>query len=209
MKEISCVTRRLTAMAISTCMVFGSASAAFAADTRTIGDSPESVTIPVTASIDSYYVIGVPASAGLTLTKEHNDMLITANSGVKSDTNSTFYGQCNVKAKGVLPAGKTLKATLTISDLEDGNSHSAPVGLSALSHSMNDNMDKIWASDPGAARQTFSESDWANGTSGITVNYSRENLNTADWYTNCVMLRTTLPVDGTYTSNLDIRFSVE
>lgn len=211
MKNKKTLTKRIAAATLGACIAIGSSLTTFAAEpARTVPNSPDAVDIPVTASIDSYYIIGVPAAAGLTLSQDHNDKLVTKDShGAKVDTNSTFYGQCNVQAKGSLGSGKTLKATLTIADLADSSTHTAVVGLNALAQAANTNMDKIWASDSSATIHNFVDTDWTAGSTGINVTYADTVLRSTDWYTNCVMLRTTLPTDGTYTSNLAIAFSVE
>ena len=98
--------KKLLTIGLVAMMLFGSTLTAFSAGDTTNtsgGTNPTTLTIPVTASIDNYYIVSVPASAGLTLTQEYNDLYTTS-----SDTGATFYGNLIVGVKGIIAADKKL-----------------------------------------------------------------------------------------------------
>lgn len=206
------IAKKLTGLALSAVMLLSSNAIAFAESPAT-GANIGSQTIPVIASNESYYEISMPAgldgSGNIHLTKDYN-AYVTAD----GDTASTFYGYTTVGIKGTIGDTQKVNAALTCADLVNStdSTSTAPVGMQALTDASATKISTIWdASATDAIRSTnavaFGSSAWTNGTTGLSSDFTSLEQDTVT--KKYFMLRTTLPKDGTYTSNLVINFSLQ
>ena len=89
---------RFAGIAMSVCMIGASVTPAYA------DVNPTSKTIPVTASLDNYYEVVIPAGLDgdgvLRLTQEFNDIITS-----DGDNGGTFYGYLPVSIKGYSSSG--------------------------------------------------------------------------------------------------------
>lgn len=190
------------------CMCLAGSITALAAPAT--GANIPSQTIPVTARIDTYYEIITPAnintSGGIDLTREYNSYLTS-----DGDTTSTFYGYTSVGMKGIIDSTKKVTATLTCADMRDNAAHTAPVGIRALTAEQSAAAAQIWAGNgnSSANKIAFGSAPWTSGTTGLTIDFTAAEVNDGTTELNKYgMLRTTLPVKGTYSSNLVIDFAL-
>ncbi len=172
------------------------------------GTNISSQTIPVKATIDSYYEIGMPASLDgsgtLNLTRDHNDRVSSA-----GDTAGTFYGFTTVSIKGTIGSSKKVHCDLTCAPLVKTleSSTTAPVGMKNLTDVQAALATAIWA-NTGTDSLSFGSAAWTSGATGVGIDFTNSDVNSSDYTNEYVMLRTLLPKDGTYTGNLEIDFSL-
>ena len=215
--------KKLLTIGLVAMMLFGSTLTAFAAGDTTNtsgGTNPTTLTIPVTASIDNYYIVSVPASAGLTLTQENNDLYTSQN-----DTGATFYGTLIVGVKGIIAADKKLDVNFGALTLEADESSTAVV-----KYAVNQGYDftETWAGIKDTTyditevlanmmdqrRQEMTHPINLDGrlTNTATLTFDRTThqvlADNSEWQYSGVLLRTDLPYTGTYTGNLGITFGI-
>ena len=170
-------------------------------------------TIPVQASIDGYYEVIVPVNltnlngvATLKLSNAYSQYLTST--GDKET--ATFYGYVPVGVKGLLGTNKKVHAVLTCADLvkADEASKTAVAGMQNITDT---NGAKAAAIFNGEGSDTnsidFGSTTWTAGTTGVSLDYPYSELDPDNVTTHYSMIRTTLPVAGTYNSNLVIEFS--
>lgn len=214
--KLTTLSKRLIALAMGAMLLGTTALTAFAADPEA---NISQKTIPVKATIDSYYLISTPANldlnGNLNLTRDYNASVTS-----DGDNNSTFYGYTTVGVQGSVDTNKHVHVDLTCDDLvKNGETSSvAPVGMKNLGDTDGSKIAAIWATDitnssQDTIRQTnavaFGSTAWAPGSStGITMDFASSSINTTADATQYAMLRTILPKDGTYEGNLVLDFSV-
>ena len=220
-------------IATSVALVAGMPLVAFADG----GTNISSQEIPVTATIDSYYVVDVPAgldgSGNLNLTRENNayitDEVATSTDPFYNKKEATFYGYTSVGMHGVIANNQKVHVGLTCADLEKSGdtTTTAPVRLENLpitttaEKTLVQNVQALWAAanatDKEAAKVTLPET-WAVGSTGIAMDFTSttqsitgntigESADTGR-VEQFAMLKTVLPVNGTYNGNLVVTFSL-
>ena len=205
----------------STLNVFAAGGGAPSGITNTTGGTnPTTLTIPVTASIDNYYIVSIPASAGLTLTQKYNDIYTSQN-----DTGATFYGILLVGVKGIIAADKKLDVNFGALTLKADESNTAVVkyginqngGWSETDLGIKDTAYDIAEVLDSMINEERQESDHPTNVDGhltdtTTLTFDRTKYpvlaDNSEWEYNGVLLRTDLPYTGTYTGNLGITFGL-
>ena len=214
--------KKLLTIGLVAMMLFGSTITAFASKGTTNtpgGTNPTTLTIPVTASIDNYYVVSIPAAGGnaINLTKEHNDQLNTRDaSGADIDSASTFYGLCDVQAKGILADGYELTATVKCTDMVNASDATkkstvglANVGFYDTTVDAKKTKDILAGTDTTSSVQ-FVDTGFTNGTAGVSCVFGSDKLSDdSQTFEQDVLLRTTLPYTGNYTGSLTISFGID
>ena len=200
--------RNLAGIAMGLSIVGTSSISAFATSPEI---SPAQQTIPVKAEITSYYIVSTPANldgdGNLNLTREYNDKIDST-----GETGSTFYGYTTVDMKGVIDETKKVHVDLTCADIvkTTDNTKSAVVNMTEINDAADImSIQDIWAGENATVDLT--SSTWTAGTTGIGVDFTSTALgaNGDTTVTKHAMLRTTLPSDGTYTSNLVLDFAIQ
>lgn len=215
--------KKLLTIGLVAMMLFGSTLNVFAvgnAGDTTGGTNPTTLTIPVTASIDNYYIVSIPASAGLTLTQEYNDLYTS-----QYDTGATFYGILTVGVKGIIASDKKLDVNFNALTLKADESNTAVVkyainpdggwsetdlGIKGTTY----NIEEVLDNKINEWRQVMEHPDSVDGhlTETTTLTFDRTEFpvlaDNSEWEYNGVLLRTDLPYTGTYTGNLGITFGL-
>ena len=169
--------------------------------------------IPVSATIDSYYEIELPAGidgAGtLNLTRENNDYITNS---TLTDTQGTFYGYTTVGMRGVIDSDEKVHVKLTCDNLvkTTDDSVTADTKLLNINDTTGTKIGSMWtasASDKETYKVTLSDT-WSQGSSGITMDFVTADINETTYTKKYAMLRTNLEKNGTYEGTLVIDFTL-
>ena len=211
------ILKTILATALSISLLSANTVMSFAANTYT--DSPSEVSVPVTATVDSYYIVTIPSSTGLQMKK----MNLTTYGAMVGDTNSTFYSDCVIGVKGQLASNVSVGCTITCEDMTTGGTTptTAPIYMhkdnSAFTSWLftSEFLDATEAEVPGAIAAKMLEvegraltiADYTVGTTGLSTSFSEINP-TSNTYQSFA-LRTVLPKDGSYSSAIELDFSLD
>ena len=175
------------------------------------GSNIATQTIPVKASIDSYYEVVVPAGldsdGAIDMTRDNNDYV-----KMPGDAQGTFYGYTYVGVRGVLKNGKKVVTTMKCANLVEAATPTltAAVDLTNLSSTEATKIGNIWSATEASVKETNAVTFGSIGTAGTTgISQTFDTLSTSETTKKYVLLHTNLVKDGSYTSNLVIDFSLK